>query len=98
MNTSLGNFLKEHYKVLAIFMLAVTIRIYSVGNNSVLFWYDQARDFTIVRDIVVNHDIKVQGPSASGTNDTVYHGVLYYYLISPFYLISNGVLKSLPML
>jgi hypothetical protein len=54
-----------------------------------MFWYDQARDFTIVQDLGQG-DIKIQGPSASGTNDTLYHGVFYYYLILPAVMLGGG--------
>lgn len=81
---------KSHWQIFVLFLLAAAIRLYAVSDGSVMFWYDQARDFTIVRDIAINHDIKIQGPSASGTNDTIYHGVLYYYLLVPFFLLGGG--------
>lgn len=83
-------FFYKHWQIILIFLLAVCLRIYAVQGNSVIFWYDQARDFTIVKDIVINNDLKIQGPSASGTNDTIYHGVFYYYLLAPFFILSSG--------
>jgi hypothetical protein len=37
-----------------------------------------------------NGDLKTQGPSASGTEDSIYHGVFYYYVIAPLYTFSGG--------
>lgn len=55
-----------------------------------MFWYDQSRDFFTVQSIFEDRDLKIQGPSASGTNDTLYHGVFYYYLILPAVLLGGG--------
>lgn len=71
-------------------LCAVALRIWFISNNNVLFWFDQARDATVVQEIVQDRNLTLQGPSASGTNDTVYHGVLYYYVIAPFYAMFQG--------
>lgn len=73
-----------------IFLLAVGLRFAALSHNSVFFYFDQARDAIVSRSIIENKDIKIQGPSVSGTNDSVYHGVLYYYVIAPLYSLSNG--------
>jgi len=76
--------------ILLFIFLYFFIRISIIKNNQFSFFYDQARDAIISRRIIENGDLKVQGPSASGTNDTIYHGVFYYYFIAPLYTFSNG--------
>lgn len=71
-------------------LLSFSFKIATVYGYSFQFWYDQARDATLSRQIILNHDLKIQGPSASGTRDTLYHGVWYYYLIAPWYVIADG--------
>jgi hypothetical protein len=76
--------------ILILFALVAIVRIIYHLQLPVLFFFDQARDLLIVKDLVVNLDPKLLGPSASGTNDTIYHGVFYYYFLAPLYLISAG--------
>lgn len=71
-------------------LCAAALRIWFISDNNVLFWFDQARDATVVQEIVQDRNLTLQGPSASGTNDTVYHGVLYYYVIAPLYALFQG--------
>lgn len=73
-----------------IFLSSFAIRYLQIKDNKIYFWYDQARDAYVSRQIVENKDLKIQGPSASGTNDTIYHGVAYYYLIGPLYTLFAG--------
>ncbi|MBT3249283.1 MAG: hypothetical protein HN846_01440 [Candidatus Pacebacteria bacterium] len=73
-----------------LFLVAFLVRLFLIQNNSFVFRWDQARDAILSRSIIENHDLKIQGPSASGTQDQVYHGVLYYYLIAPLYTFSGG--------
>lgn len=80
-----------HFYILGlIFLLALIIRIWFTSGNNIYFQFDQARDAVISTSIIENHDLKIQGPSASGTNDSVFHGVLYYYLIAPIYYFGGG--------
>ena len=81
--------LKPIIIVYLLFVLAVLFRVYVVSDNNILFWYDQGRDFAIVKELLVG-DWKIFGPRASGTYDTIYHGVLYYYLLAPLVAISDG--------
>ncbi len=76
--------------LILVFLLAVFLRWHFSKEYHFLFFYDQARDAYVSRQIIENKDLKLQGPSASGTNDSVYHGVLYYYLIGPLYTFSHG--------
>jgi len=81
---------KEIAVVFVLFIFSLFFRWNLVRDNHFLFYYDQARDAYFSRNIIENRDLKIQGPSASGTNDTVYHGVLYYYIIGPVYTLSKG--------
>jgi hypothetical protein len=86
-------FMKKNKSLLIlglIFCLAVALRIWFVSDNNIMFWFDQSRDAVIATSIIENRDLKIQGPSASGTDDAVYHGVLYYYLIAPLYYFGGG--------
>lgn len=86
-----SNWLKQRIAIYFIFFIMGGLyRFWLIGNNNVLFWFDQARDAIIVQQMVDEKDIKIQGPSASGTDDAVYHGVLYYYLIAPLYALAEG--------
>lgn len=77
--------------MISLFWIAsVFLRIGAVSNYNFPFWFDSGRDAIISREIIENGDLKIQGPSASGTNDTVFHGVLYYYVIGPLYTLFGG--------
>jgi len=71
-------------------IIALAIRVWLISGNNLIFHFDQSRDAYVSQQILKDHNLKIQGPSASGTDDKIYHGVLYYYFISPFYIISNG--------
>ncbi|MEN8253082.1 MAG: hypothetical protein ABFQ62_01755 [Patescibacteria group bacterium] len=76
--------------LLILYFLAVSIRLYVVKDYNFPFWFDNGRDAMVSREILEKADLKVQGPTASGTGDAVYHGVFYYYLIGPLYSIFAG--------
>lgn len=79
-----------YYKGIAFLVLiAIVFRLWMISGNKIYFWYDQARDAYVSQEILKG-DFKIQGPSASGTNDTIYHGVLYYYLLAPLYFLGSG--------
>ncbi|EKD94551.1 MAG: hypothetical protein ACD_26C00034G0086 [uncultured bacterium] len=80
---------KKSYNLLliAIFCLAFFLRIIFLQDNTLTFGYDQARDSIIVRQILAG-DFKIQGPPSSQPG--LFHGVFYYYLLAPAYLIGNG--------
>ncbi|MDO8452897.1 MAG: hypothetical protein Q7S79_04060 [bacterium] len=56
-------------------------------RGSVNFMYDQARDAYAVKEILSGH-LKVLGPPSSSQG--LSHGVFYYYLTAPAYLIDGG--------
>ena len=80
---------KKSYNLLLliIFVFAFSLRVMFLQNNSLTFGYDQARDALIAKQII-SGDLKIQGPPSSQPG--LYHGVLYYYLLAPAYLIGNG--------
>jgi len=73
--------------VFLVFILAYLLRVVFLSNNSLTFGYDQARDAYISQQILKG-DIKIQGPPASTLG--LYHGVLYYYILAPGYLLGHG--------
>lgn len=81
---------RSHVVLLFLFVLAFVIRIWFVSGNNLVFFWDQARDAFVAREIFEQGDLKILGPSASGTKDMVYHGVFYYYVIAPIYSLSGG--------
>jgi len=81
---------KQNAVLLLLITLSFTFRWYLIRNNHFEFYYYQARDAIISRSILEKRDLKIQGPATSGTNDTLYNGVLYYYIIGPLYTLSQG--------
>lgn len=77
---------KELYILVLIFFLALILRFLYFPND-VYFGIDQAMGSFAVKEILQGHP-KLIGPSASFTG--LRHGVLHYYLFTPFYWISSG--------
>lgn len=86
---NLKNKSKKSYSLflIAIFILAFILRVMFLQSNALTFGYDQARDALVAKQIL-SGDLKIQGPPSSQPG--LYHGVLYYYLLAPAYLIGNG--------
>lgn len=81
---------KNYSKILLafIFIIALTLRWWYLPQGAVSFAYDQARDAFTVQEILHGH-LKILGPSVSGVPG-LFHGVLYYYVIAPAYLLGRG--------
>ncbi len=81
---------KNYSKILlaVIFVVAVILRVWYLPQGAISFAYDQARDAFWVEEILGGH-LKILGPPVSGVPG-LYHGVLYYYVIAPLYLIGHG--------
>jgi len=76
---------KKFYFLLILLLIAIGLRfIYFPGN--IYFGFDQARDAYAALEIL-RGDFKIVGPSTSAPG--LYHGVLYYYLIAPFYFLGS---------
>ncbi|KKT66881.1 MAG: hypothetical protein UW60_C0017G0013 [Candidatus Woesebacteria bacterium GW2011_GWA2_44_33] len=71
----------------AIFVLALALRVIFLPQGSLLFMYDMARDAWVV-DAILKGDFKILGPPASTPG--LFHGVFYYYLLAPAYLLGKG--------
>ncbi|MBX4205569.1 hypothetical protein KW795_00050 [Candidatus Microgenomates bacterium] len=70
-----------------IFILGFYLRVMYLPQNALTFGYDQARDAINALQIVHGH-LKIQGPPASQPG--LFHGVLYYYVLAPAYLLGHG--------
>ncbi|QQG43551.1 MAG: hypothetical protein HYW45_00840 [Candidatus Daviesbacteria bacterium] len=71
--------------LLIIFLGALFLRLLYFPNN-IYFGFDQARDAYQALEIA-GGNLKIIGPSTSFPG--LFHGVLYYYLLSPFYFLGN---------
>lgn len=79
--------IKQNKLLISIFFLAIFIRfLFFPGNTQ--FAYDQARDAYASQEILQG-DIKLIGPSSTFLPG-LRHGVLFYYIAAPIYLISAG--------
>ncbi len=70
-----------------IFIFGYFLRVMFLPSRVLTFGYDQARDAINALEIAGGH-IKIFGPSASQPG--LFHGVFYYYVLAPFYLIGKG--------
>lgn len=71
-----------------IIVLAFILRIIFIFQGGVSFHYDMARDAYEAEQIWSNHHLKILGPPTSTPG--LFHGVIYYYLIAPFYWLGQG--------
>jgi hypothetical protein len=79
--------IKVEFLLILIFLLGLFLRVMHLKGESLTFTYDQARDAFIMQNMVKG-DIKFQGPPATAPG--LFHGVLYYYLMLPAYVIGQG--------
>ncbi len=73
--------------LLLIFVFGYFLRVIFLNQNILTFGYDQARDAYNAIQITHGH-LKVFGPPSSQPG--LFHGVFYYYVLAPFYLIGHG--------
>lgn len=91
------NFMKKNILIIClsfIALLGLYLRI-SFPKDHIVWFYDQARDRKIVMNLIQKHDIVLRGPATSKWG--LFHGPLYYYVIAPFYWLSNGEVSSIPL-
>lgn len=69
-------------------VLALSLRVLFIPQGAVSFHYDMARDAFEAQRIWKDYHLKILGPPTSTPG--LYHGVLYYYLIAPFYGLGQG--------
>lgn len=70
-----------------IFVFGYLLRVIYLSQNFLTFGYDQARDAVNAIEISQGN-LKIFGPPASQPG--LFHGVLWYYVLAPFYLIGKG--------
>jgi 4-amino-4-deoxy-L-arabinose transferase-like glycosyltransferase len=70
-----------------VLLLAFFLYFWQIQKNQ-YFSYDQARDFLIIKKIIVDHKFTLIGPSL-GIADGAYLPPWYYYLIAPALFISD---------
>ena len=68
-------------------ILGLVLRLIFLKDGAITFGFDQARD-AYTAQAIANGDLKILGPSASTPG--LYHGVLYFYLITPSYWLGGG--------
>lgn len=78
---------KSWIALIFIFIFGYFLRVMFLQSKSLTFGYDQARDAINALQIAGGH-LKIFGPPASQPG--LFHGVFYYYVLSPFYLIGHG--------
>lgn len=74
--------------VLAILLLALFLRSSIYIHNDFNFFLDQSRDLMLVKEIVVEHKLPLIG-ARSGIGG-IFHGPLWLYMITPFFILANG--------
>ncbi len=74
--------------LLIIVTLSLLLRIHSFSGGNFYFLLDQARDMTLVKEIVENRDITLIG-ARSGIGG-IFHGPLWLYLLVPTFVLSGG--------
>lgn len=80
---------KVIFVLLLIFMLGLAVRVASVYPANTTVGFDQARDFFDSRKIVLEHDLRIVGPTA-GNNANLHHGVAFLYFILPAIFVGGG--------
>lgn len=75
--------------VLLIFSIFIYLRLSPIINKTVPYTYDQGRDFLKAEEIIRDKNLTFLGPTTgmAGVN----HGAWWYYFLSVFYLIFNGL-------
>jgi hypothetical protein len=79
--------MKPVFWLTLIFLLGLGLRLCFLPLGALTFSFDQGRDAFISQSIFQGN-LKIQGPSSSTPG--LFHGVFYYYLLAPFYLLGHG--------
>src|SRR6266496_3083638 len=75
------------YILIILFFAAFFLRTYLLQQN-LFFGPEQGIDFTVVRDLVINHKITLIGSKTYVSG--IFHGPVYYYILSIPFLLSSG--------
>lgn len=70
-----------------LFFIGYFLRTLYLNNVAITFFYDQARDAFLIKQII-SGDLKIQGLPANAPG--LYHGILYHYFLTIPYLVSKG--------
>ena len=62
--------------------------MHSIGLETVPYTYDQGRDFLAARDIIVEKDITLIGPTTGAGG--VFHGAWWYYFLAVPFALTGG--------
>ena len=74
---------------LVFFLLFISFLLRTYRLNELLgFWYDQGRDALVVWDFLYKGKLFLIGPEMGFTG--IFRGPWYYWLITPFYALSQG--------
>lgn len=84
MENKIRKFTKKYWFLILILFVGLVLRIY---NGSGLFNYNHDQDLAgwVIKDIVVNHHLRLIGQLTSTPG--IFIGPIFYYLLIPFYLI-----------
>ncbi len=85
------NFLKNNYYLLLliiIIVLAFFLRSPMFLHGDFYLLADQGRDLQLAKQIIVDHKLTLIGGRAGFGG--VFHGPLWWYMITPFFLLSHG--------
>lgn len=63
-------------------------RLLPISTQTVPYTYDQGRDFIAARDIIVNKDITLIGPTTGA--EGVFHGAWWYYFLAIPFVFTSG--------
>lgn len=80
--------MRKYLPIIFAVLIAFLVRSIFLLTDSISFHYDMARDAFAVLEIWKGHHLKILGPPTSTPG--LFHGVLYYYFLAPFYLIGKG--------
>ena len=91
--SNIKNFLKSyilcpHVFLIVIVLVGAFLRLQGVFTNSFAFTYDVGRDMLALWNIVYNHKIPLIGPTTGMPG--VFYGPWWYYILTPFFVISRG--------
>lgn len=79
-------FLRKHYLIILILIVALFLRLYNVGST-MTFLEDEGRDLLIMHRMIDQSRPVMLGPQTSTGN--MYLGPLYYYLVTPALILSG---------
>lgn len=74
--------------LLAILVIGVFFRLYLTSGGNFIFHMDVARDYVDVREMIVNANLRLIGPTSA--IDGVYTGPFWYYILGVVFMLTGG--------